>query len=249
MILHIPHSSTFIPEEYLSEFLLSSQDLQQELLSMTDHFTDDLFDWKWDRAVFPVSRLLVDVERFEDDAEEEMAERGMGVLYEKGSQLQSLRRQASPDLRKELLDRYYRTHHKKLEAMVDYSLYKRNKALVIDCHSFNAIARPYEGYTGAERPEICLGTDAFHTPQNLVEGFRKFFEERGFSVRINDPFSGCLVPKKFYQKDERVHAIMIELRRDLYMNEATGEKTAAYSELKQTLADLEQAIMNSEFAN
>ncbi|WDE97529.1 N-formylglutamate amidohydrolase [Lentisphaera profundi] len=249
MILHIPHSSTYIPEEYLIEFLLSPEQLNKEILEMTDHFTDDLFDWKWDRAVFPVSRLLVDVERFEDDAEELMAERGMGVLYERGSQLLPLRHKASPAGREELLNRYYRPHHKKLEKMVDYSLYKRNKALVIDCHSFNAIARSYEGYTGAERPEICLGTDAYHTPQNLVEGFREFFESRGFNVRINDPFPGCLVPMKFYQKDERVQAIMIELRRDLYMNEATGEKTAGYAELNQTLADLEQAIMNSEFAN
>jgi N-formylglutamate deformylase len=170
----------------------------------------------------------------------------MGVLYEKGSQLQSLRRQASPDLREELLSRYYRPHHKKLEAMVDYSLYKRKKALVIDCHSFNELARPYEMYKEGSRPDICLGTDEFHTPQNLVEGFCEFFESRGFSVRINDPFPGCLMPMKFYQKDERVQAIMIELRRDLYMNEATGEKTAAYAKLKQTLADLEQAIMTNE---
>jgi N-formylglutamate deformylase len=245
MILHIPHSSTEIPNEYLSEFLLSPEQLNKEILEMTDHFTDDLFDWSsWDRAIFPVSRLLVDVERFEDDAEESMAERGMGVLYEKGSQLLPLRRQASPERREELLNGYYLPHHKKLEKMVDYSLYKRNKALVIDCHSFNEVALPYEMYKGGSRPDICLGTDEFHTSPQLLEKFKAFFEAKNYQVALNEPFPGCLIPMKFYKQDKAVQGIMIELRRDLYMNEATGEKLVNYAQVKEDLAELERFILS-----
>lgn len=243
MILHIPHSSTKIPNEYLNDYLLSPQELQAEILTMTDHFTDDLFDWpSWDRAVFPVSRLLVDVERFEDDANESMAQRGMGVLYEKGSQLLPLRHKASPARREELLNRYYRSHHKKLEKMVDYSLYKRNKALVIDCHSFNERARPYEMYVGKKRAEICLGADTYHTSPQLLEKFKAFFEAKNYQVALNEPFPGCLIPIKFYKKDKAVQGIMIELRRDLYMNESTGEKTEEYTKLKDELGDLRDTL-------
>ena len=43
-LLHIPHASTNIPEKYLKYFGLNSHDLNSEILKMTDHFTDDLFD-------------------------------------------------------------------------------------------------------------------------------------------------------------------------------------------------------------
>lgn len=43
MIFHIPHSSIEIPKEYRSLFSLSVQELDQELLLITDHFTDELF--------------------------------------------------------------------------------------------------------------------------------------------------------------------------------------------------------------
>lgn len=243
MILHIPHSSTHIPKEYLDDYLLSAQDLQQEILTMTDHYTDELFDWPCDRAVFPVSRLLVDVERFEDDVQEPMAERGMGVLYEKTSELKPLRKALSTKRREELLSKYYRPHHKKLEMMVEYRLCKSEKALVIDCHSFNELARPYERYTGGQRADICLGTDSFHTPKELIELMKDFFTDRGYSLAVDDPFVGCLIPMKFYGKDKRVQGIMIELNRKLYMDESTGKKHPGFDKLKNDLENLRELLM------
>jgi N-formylglutamate deformylase len=43
MIFHIPHAATEIPAEYRASFLLTNEELQQEILRMTDHFTDELF--------------------------------------------------------------------------------------------------------------------------------------------------------------------------------------------------------------
>lgn len=84
LILHIPHSSLFIPDEEISSFTLSNHEIIIELLKMTDLFTDELFDiknQKISRVVFPVSRILVDPERFLDDDQEPMAKRGMGVPF------------------------------------------------------------------------------------------------------------------------------------------------------------------------
>ncbi|OGI41179.1 MAG: hypothetical protein A2140_03605 [Candidatus Muproteobacteria bacterium RBG_16_62_13] len=70
MILHIPHSSCTIPEEFRDQIVLSDEDLGAELRMMTDAFTDELFALPETAVVrFPVSRLLVDVERFPDDTE------------------------------------------------------------------------------------------------------------------------------------------------------------------------------------
>jgi len=44
----------------------------------------------------------------------------------------------------------------------------------------------------------------------------------GFEAGLNSPFAGALVPMRFYQKNSRVGAIMVEVRRDLYLNENSG---------------------------
>ena len=44
LIIHIPHSSTNIPVEYMAGILLSGEELTSELLWATDSFCDELFD-------------------------------------------------------------------------------------------------------------------------------------------------------------------------------------------------------------
>jgi len=84
-IVHIPHSSTCIPERYRHEICLSYAELTAELLVMTDWFTDQLFGQatRYGATLFvnEVSRLVMDPERFPDDHEEPMAAKGMGAVY------------------------------------------------------------------------------------------------------------------------------------------------------------------------
>ena len=118
MILHLPHASTLIPEDLRNDFLLSDQELLGELARITDHATDVIFQQAFPEAkaiVFPVSRLVVDPERFSDDAQEPMSQVGMGVTYTRGSLRQPLRDQPIQGKRQELLKRYYILHHQKAD--------------------------------------------------------------------------------------------------------------------------------------
>ena len=51
------------------------------------------------------------------------------------------------------------------------------------------------------------------------------FSARFDSVEVNRPFSGTLVPARYLGMDPRVQSLMVEVRRDLFMDEATGAKT------------------------
>jgi len=113
LIVHVPHASVEIPEDTVSSFSLGSDELEREILRMTDLHTDSLAVAAFRGASivrFPVSRLIVDPERFEDDGKEPMAAKGMGVIYLSTADLRPLRKRPSAVLREELLARFYRPH-------------------------------------------------------------------------------------------------------------------------------------------
>ena len=241
IVLHIPHASNHIPDEYLKYFTLSKKDLEIELLKMTDHFTDELFDISNDnihQLKFPISRLLVDVERFEKDELEPMCEVGMGCVYEKTHDGKSLK--LVKDIKNKLINKFYKTHHENFSEIVDAELKQNNKVLIIDCHSFPKHPLPYELNQAMDRPEICIGTDDFHTSEKLRKSFGELFEKLNFTVKYNAPFKGSIVPLKFFNKVKEVQSIMIEIRRDLYMDEKSGEKNYRFNKIKKTL----EKIMN-----
>ena len=244
IVLHIPHASKYIPDEYLKYFTLSKKDLEVEILKMTDHFTDELFDvssHNIDQLKFPISRLLVDVERFEKDELEPMSKVGMGCIYEKTYDGNSLKNVEY--IKGELINKFYKTHHQNFTKIVDTKLKQNNKVLIIDCHSFPKYPLPYESNQAMDRPEICIGTDNFHTSEKLKNSFGELFEGLNFTLKYNEPFKGSIVPLKFYNKEKRVQSIMIEVRRDLYMNEQSRKKNYNFVKIKSIL---EKIIMKIE---
>ena len=225
VVWHLPHDAMDIPAEVREQFVLSDSELADELLCMTDHATARLFGLDVrDPAVVraPVSRLVVDVERFPDDADEPMAARGMGVIYRSTSHGRPLRRPISARERLSLLDDWYWPHHRRLEAAVDEALRRNGRCLLIDCHSFPSSPLPYEPDQNPVRPEICLGTDDYHTPADLLQTALEAFTAEGFQIATDRPFAGALVPLSRYRRDPRVSALMVEVKRGLYTDESTG---------------------------
>ena len=96
--------------------------------------------------------------------------------------------------------------------------------MLLDCHSFPVQPLPTQTTFLDVSPEICIGTDPQHTSLALRDLVVDHFVGHGFEVMLDKPFRGALIPNAFYGKDPRVQSIMVELRRDLYMDEATGKK-------------------------
>jgi len=278
-ILHIPHSSAEVPADVRAQLLLEDDDLVGELRLMTDWYTDELFALPAAEAVtvrFPVSRLVVDPERFEDPTAERMETVGMGAVYTKTSHGAPLRDKAEAAREREaLLARYYRPHHAALEAATAAALTAHGRCLIVDCHSFPSTPLPYEFKVSADRwrvihrPAVCLGTDTtlpphapfahdgMHTPPWLRERAAEAAGEMlsrwpggaapdpasaphepsaegagkaVAGIAFDRPFAGALVPLPYLGRDRRVQALMIELRRDLYMDEETGGRGAGFAD-------------------
>jgi N-formylglutamate deformylase len=238
VVLHIPHSSKAIPVEYKSDFLISEDQIELELLRMTDHYTDELFsDVPGASVIFPLSRLVIDVERFEDDTREPMSKAGMGVIYVRTHDCKPMKRERSPVEREKLLSMFYRPHHAAFELAVERAIHRHGKALIIDCHSYPSSALPYEIFDHSTRPEIGIGTDSFHTCSDLAAKSLWAFAQRGFSVALNKPFPGAITPLKYFGSESRVKSIMIEVRRDMYMDEKSGAKIDKFLLIKERITE------------
>lgn len=237
LILHVPHSSRRIPPEVRERIVLDDLALEAELDLLTDAHTDRIAaraaaaagvrPWLF-RNRF--SRLVVDPERFPDEREE-MAAVGMGAVYTRTAHGGRLRMD-DPGHAAQLIERYYRPYAAAMTALVDERLAATGRAVIIDVHSYPALALPYELHGGAPRPQVCLGTDAVHTPPGLVAAAEAAFDS--FTVARDTPFAGCYVPLKHYGSEPAVTALMVELRRDTYR---AGSGLAAVVRSLAELAD------------
>ncbi len=219
-IYHVPHSSVHIPDEFLGEYQLSPDDLEREATLMADIRTDEMVEGL-DAIIFPYSRLLCDVERF-DSEEEEMNSVGMGVLYTKTSDGRDLRSNPSRDA----IIPFYREHHETLSKKVSEALEEHGEVAIIDVHSYAKEALPYELHKDEARPEICIGINDTYN-EKLVQEIIYTTEAFGFSWAINSPFKGALIPSG-HEGDERVHSVMIEIRKDIYDTEEKLQKIKEY---------------------
>ncbi|MEU9188854.1 N-formylglutamate amidohydrolase [Streptomyces sp. NPDC048484] len=256
VILHVPHSSRTVPTDVRDGIVLDDAELTRELDHITDSHTarivavaaagcaarraDGSAASPW-RFVNQLSRLVVDPERFPDEREE-MRAVGMGAVYTRTTHGEVLRPDdpLSAAAEQPLLERYFHPYAAAMTDAVTQRLAAVGQAVIIDVHSYPSERLPYELHGDGPRPPVCLGTDSFHTPPDLLAHAEKAFAGFG-GTGVNSPFAGTYVPLKYYGNDRRVSALMIEIRRDVYMTEPGGPAGPGLDRVAAALAELVDA--------
>ncbi|CAB4703014.1 unannotated protein [freshwater metagenome] len=239
VIVHVPHSARYIPDEMRRDILLSDSDLANELDEMTDSLTTEMVLHATANLSAPptlfinkFSRLVIDPERFPDEREI-MNQVGMGAVYlktSKGGQLREANFDPAP-----LIENYFDPYAKALTELVSSKLQEHGKVLIIDFHSYRNEQHLNAVNHGQARPPVCIGTDSFHTPAPLVELAKDQFARFGESV-LNQPYAGTYVPLAFYQKEPGVSSIMLENRADLLVDQNLNPG-ARFDEYSKALAE------------
>ncbi|GHH91476.1 N-formylglutamate amidohydrolase [Streptomyces capillispiralis] len=245
VILHVPHSAREIPGDVRAGLVPADAALERELDHITDAHTAAIAavaagaagvaPW---RFVNRLSRLVVDPERFPDEREEMLAV-GMGAVYTRTTHKEVLRADgfdAAP-----LIERYFRPYARAMSEAVADRLAATGRAVIIDVHSYPSAPLPYELHGDGPRPEVCLGTDSFHTPAGLLDAARAAFAPCG-ETGLDSPFAGTYVPLEYYGKRAEVTALMVEIRRDTYMSEPGGPAGPGLHRLASALATLVDAV-------
>jgi N-formylglutamate amidohydrolase len=173
-----------------------------------------------------------------------MAQYGMGVLYEK-SDAGEMIRNVTPELKAKVLADYYWKHHNKFNTAVNNQLNTYGKVTIIDCHSYPSRPLKRDLDKNPKRPDFNIGTDSFHTTKELIDISVSFFEKAGYTLGIDWPYKGSIVPLEHYQKNKNVSTIMLEINRALYLNEPTNQKSETYSHIKQITSEYIRTIKNS----
>lgn len=216
ILFHVPHSSLKIPKQYWDICIKDKQYIKTTNIFLSDYMTDKLIPNKCHKLVFKYSRLFCDIERFKDDSKENMSKKGMGVIYKKDCDNYI----AIPNkkYKTRILKSYYGKHHNKLDKVVTNLLKKYNRCIIIDFHSFSdEMVKKLFNITNT--PDICIGIDNSYVNKKIINFTIEHFKQYGYSVEINYPYKGTIIPNKFLNKKEnRLSSIMLEINKRVYLN-------------------------------
>lgn len=134
------------------------------------------------------------------------------------------------------IDRFYLPYHAAVSDAIEQAAGRFGAAWHVNCHSMPSSRGPRASITGWERADFVLGDRDGTT---CAIGFRRLvqvtLQRMGYDVRINDPYKGVELVRRFGQPHLGRHSLQIEVNRRLYMNEETLEPNAGFDRLKRDL--------------
>ncbi len=211
ILLCIPHSSSFVPDDLRRLMLLSDFEVKEQ----SDLYTDEIFDVPNAYILKAnISRLVTDLNRAPDHIEMEyqLANDGVAISVTEDAK-QIYKTPPSLGIIFERVQKYHDTYHKKIDEI------SSKMEFLIDCHSLRSVGPVTKNDAGEKRADIVLGNRHFTTcTREMTNKIMDFFREKGFSVKINAPYEGRYV-LGYHCSRRGLPGIQIEINRYLYMNE------------------------------
>jgi N-formylglutamate deformylase len=138
------------------------------------------------------------------------------------------------------VENYYVPYHQALTGLVDEALARFGAVWHLNLHSMPDDAYERLGVT-SDRPlaDFVLGDrDGTTCEPDFVTLVEEQLRSFGYSVSRNDPYKGVDLISRIGRPAQRSHSLQIEIRRPIYMNEATREPHSGFSALQRDLTRL-----------
>jgi N-formylglutamate amidohydrolase len=132
----------------------------------------------------------------------------------------------------------YWPYHQALQGLLAQARREFGVVLLLDCHSMPSFA----GNGSADHDtsiDIALG-DRFgrSCAPAVVERVEAILRRNGFRVARNRPYAGGHITARYGRPETGVHALQVEVRRDLFMEEHSREPHSAVQKLELVLREL-----------
>lgn len=257
LVLDSPHSGTDYPDDFGyacdHQVLRRGEDtyIHELYASAPDHGAT-LMAANFPRSYIDVNRGLneIDTSLIEGNwtgevSDSEKAAAGIGLIWRINQEnVDIYKRKLSVDEVNHRINTYWQPYHDSLKGLINDVRQRHGKVVHINCHSMPKVSNESskEG-PGVIRPEFCLG-DRHGTTCDpaLVALTKSTLEELGYAVSVNEPYAGVELVRAYSDPSDGRHSLQVEIRRDLYMDEKTFEKSSNYNKLKSDLNILVQKL-------
>jgi N-formylglutamate amidohydrolase len=236
IVVDVPHAGEWIPDRAHEEMAVGDRALKRDLDLYVDKFWSDAPDLGATMIVSRVSRYVVDLNRAPDDVSPEAVEGGEridapGYYQDRGVVWRTttagtpvMDGPLSSEAFERRLDTFYHPYHRALREAIDRVRDQFGYCILVDGHSMPSRGRQKHSDTGRRRADIVPGDLEGTSCSRMVRwSVEQHYREANYTVTPNDPYQGGWITRHYGNPDDDVHAIQIEVNRDLYMNEETFE--------------------------
>jgi N-formylglutamate deformylase len=248
VVVDVPHAGEWIPDFVRAEMIIGEKVLRRDLDLYVDQFWRDAPELGATLVASHVSRYVVDLNRAADDISPLTVEGGKriykeGYYHDRGVVWRTttagdavMARAMDQETFDRRIDTFHSPYHAALAGEIERVREQFGYCILLDAHSMPSMGRKGHSDPGSKRAEIVPGdidgSSCDARLRWLVEGH---FRDHGFTVKSNEPYKGGWITRHYGRPADGVHAIQIEVRRDLYMDERTFKiKEQGLERLRQT---------------
>ncbi len=247
-VLSIPHRGTEFPDDLLANF----DPKLVEVLDDTDWCLDKLYDFAPEFGITMIyakySRWVIDLNREPDSK----------PLYDDGRLITELcpttdflgndiyvEKEFEPDdaEKKRRLNKYFHPYHKKTEELLSDLKSEFGQVVFWDGHS---IRREVPTIQKDPFPDFILGDNDGKTANNsIIETALRLLKKSDWQINHNKPFKGGFLTRSKGNPSENIHALQLEMSKDLYMsNNELDYDFAKAKKVKQLLKTTFKSLIN-----
>jgi N-formylglutamate amidohydrolase len=259
LVISSPHSGRIYPASLLSEARINLEHLRR----LEDGCVDRLFGHgpsvgapllhaRFARAYVDPNRAAfeLDADLFEGplpgyvNLNSAKARAGLGSIPSRVAGHAIYRSRLSFDEAQRRLRSAYWPYHHALQGLLATAMREFGVVLLLDCHSMPSLsANGANGANGSNATDsvvdFALG-DRFGRSCSavVIEAAEAILRRKGFTVARNRPYAGGHITASYGCPEADIHALQIEVRRGLYMDERTLMPHAALDDLRVVVRDL-----------
>jgi N-formylglutamate deformylase len=220
LLISIPHLGTELPPECAQQMTGTAATTQD-----TDWHLDQLYSFAHALGISllqaRVSRYVIDLNRPPDGQSLYPDQTTTGLCPTKTFHGEPLYAPGSePDAREQerRLKIYWKPYHRALEQELARLRVAHGSVLLWDAHSIaGVLPRLFDG----QLPDLNLGTNGGQScAADLIDGVAAVARSSGLSHVVNGRFKGGYITRHYGQPEQNLHAIQLEMRQALYMDEA-----------------------------